>query len=500
VPTSTGITAQQVDSLEKEFATVAKVGGSQVAGVTVVGGAAAANNIVPFARQTAETLQGAANAAQTPVSLASVGMLPAMGFGLFGHIANAIGNIFEKVTGVIPSNPIKNGGAAVQGGLSAIGDGSKRIGDMLNAPFHFLQKTKINELGDIGKNVSTATSKGAEKAANFIGTKGKMGENISRSLTDNLPKVAGAEKAVAEKVGGFVGGAGKHINGAAENVGNFFAAKGATKLGANITSAPAAIGKAVGKETLYSASYTSAAVLGAAAQNVSTFHLFQQKLDQVCDLHADMTNTPRESVNMMKLMFAKTESLPPIVAQARNEITSRIGPAALMSAVSNVVAYKAARYFGGQSAGNGMMGSMALMGLQMKVLPDAMKMVIPNNPMLDIYSHLKQEYAATGAMSQQACAAILVAASPSLAHTSVNNVYVQELAKTYADGNTTPAMLMNEIQDGTIAAKTYRLSEKIEAQKLVTKAPANNIVPFNKVETTAHQGMVKEPQLTMGVS
>ncbi len=416
---------------------------------------------------TAGILEGASKATQKPIDVVFGLSFAGMGAGALRWISNAVR-------------------------LKGVGQAFESLGELANAPMQWMQNTSV---ADIGTVISSAHG-------NAAGILQKHGAStLADSVRNQGAAVAGLEQQGKEMFGNAVQGA---ANRAAGHLSDIKIPLGSAEAGAKtvtgqglgkaVSSMPAAIGNAMKRESIMSATYKTGAVLSSAAQDLTTVNAFRTKLDQLCELYADATGVDVKSVSPIKLLFAKKSDLPPLVLAERDHVAGCMGPAALMSVASNIASYKMAAYFGNQTGMHGgMQGMFALMAAQMAA-STLMGATLPRSPLLDIYAVTKDVHAATGKIPADLCAEFLATATPTLRAVGADNAYTQALAEEYTKAGRTPAEILKDIGSGQVAADLSRVTDRLNAEQ------AKAAVPVAKIAHAEPQGRVHEQHIVAGVA
>ncbi len=467
------VSPKEIAELEKQLL---KATGSRVAAAPVGG----ANNIVGFQRMSAsaQNLSNVGNAAKTASNVTGA---PIQGFfalqmasiiptvlgwagGFFGH---TFGRLFDWAGNQTGKEFLGNAGARMHGVGDAVSNTGQTVSGVLNKPIQWAYDTPVKDAGE-------SLANGAADLLN------KTGNGFLKNQAENLRSVPAA---VGTKFNDTVG---KHI--------------------------PDGVKDAVGNQNVYKGMRRGAAIAGSAAQNIHTISKFMHQIDALKEMYADMTGKDPDKVNVMELMFKK--DVPVSVEQKRNQIKKQIGPAALMSALSNYISFKMAGLeYNMLGVGGGKLGA-TLQVAQMFLIPMAnsalINNVIKDDKVLDQYHAMRQVHQQTGSLPADMIADLIVEASPffeglrpytnrnsmefnyrAADHIKALSVLAAEVGAHYAEQGASPSDVMHAIESGEAAAMVSQISRKLSQQAAAAQAPKTA-----GIQQAEPQGRVIEPQLT----
>ncbi len=226
----------------------------------------------------------------------------------------------------------------------------------------------------------------------------------------------------------------------------------------------------IGKAKIGHAAMQTSIMLMPAFSAFTVARGFQQNLESLKQMHAEMTGVNPAKVSTLSVLFG---SVPAPVAQARSQLTKSFFIRIPLSALSFGIAFKQLRNISMKSMlvqGGIEMGANAVGG-----------MLEGGESILPYYKSISDAHKSGQPLPVETYAAFIGIASNDLkAKGGAENAFTQEIAKQYAAEKTSPAQILKEIDNGQIMVRVHQLIAANEAAK-AAPAPA----------TVSHVGKLK---------
>ncbi len=350
------------------------------------------------------------------------------------------------------------------------------VGEGMGAPerfaYGFDNKDLINipsaAIGQVGVTLDKLGFK--DKAGKLVDV---TGQDQSNTLFGNLK---GKEAQFGDQAKGLLSKANEKVSSVIGAVAGAGAADKAKETLGNV-------GTGLANKNIMQTATQTAAISSIAVQSVRDVSFMSRSMENLVNMYADMKGVDAKDVSAIKAVFDPKAS--PSVQKARSNLIKTVGLGAVASAASAFASWQVASHVRGQQ------GMMLMMGMSF-AQPALRGMAFKQDPLLDNYSEVRENFQKTGDLELQSVAKLITTASPTLRSTrSVDDIY--NLAQHYVDNKFTPGQLMNEIDTGGIAATMFELKNEAFKANAVAHAKAElNETPKTAVQEAANEGRIAE--------
>jgi hypothetical protein len=401
------------------------------------------------------------------------GVLSSIGAGTVsvGNASTATGTLLkekvvEKLVGTTGT-----GSAATIGALGHVESKLKTVSKAMGAPERFAYSANMNDM----MNIPSSAAAQVGTTLNELGMQGAANKTID--MAHNL-----RDKEVA-----FGASAKEFLSKASDKLSSVVGAVAGAGAAEKTKDGLSALGTGIANKNMMQVANQTAAVSSIAVQGVRDVSFMTRSVERLVEMYADMKGVDVASVSPVKALFDLNVTAS--VSKARGNLIKTVGLGAFASAASAAATWKVA------STVRGMQGMGAVIGITMLQAP-VRNMVFSQDPLLDSYSEVRDNFQKTGTLELQSVAKLVTTASPTLRKTqSVDDVYA--LAQHYIDKQYTPGQLMIEIDNGGIAATMFEIKNEAFKADAVAKAKAemaasDAATPKTATSDMQHDGRVAE--------